>query len=108
MQYRPVKERIGKPRVDKYIGGYTGHLPGAEAQMEKSFARIARGVETGEYVPKSMMAAAGSASAPLSMAAVYKPPGCREAIADYQLPGYTGYIPQGIFQCEKRYALWHR
>ena len=43
--------------------------------------------------------------APPSMHAVYKPPGCREKLPNYKLPGYTGFIPQNAFQCEKRSRL---
>merc|ERR1712166_1197407 len=98
--YNPVKERF-KPRMDKYTIGYTGHLPKAEAQIEQSYARIARGVELnqfGEPVQGSGPTVPGMSS--------YKPynTGSKDPMPDYKLPGYTGFVPQNNFQFEKRYS----
>jgi len=100
MNYAPMKERF-KPRMDKYTIGYTGHLQKADAQIEQSFARIARGVELnqfGEPVQGSGPTVPGMSS--------YKPynTGSKDPMPDYKLPGYTGFVPQNNFQFEKRYS----
>jgi len=98
MNYTPMKERF-KPRQDKYTIGYTGHLQKADAQIEKSFARIARGCENKEYDEPQH----GGATVP-GMAA-YKPYNMhKEAMPDYKLPGYTGFVPQNNFTFEKRFS----
>jgi len=96
--YNPQKERF-KPRMDKYTTGYTGHLPKAGGQIERSYARIARGVEMSEFDH----AIQGKQDVQ-RMHAAYKPKEATERLPDYKLPGYTGFIPQTSFQFEKRYS----
>jgi len=98
-KYNPQKERF-KPRMDKYTTGYTGHLPKATAQIEQSYARIARGVETNEF---DKPVAQGNTEFQ-RMQAAYKPKEAAERLPDYKLPGYTGFIPQTNFTFEKRYS----
>lgn len=97
--YSPAKEKY-KPRQDKYIIGYKGFLPGAQGQIEKSYARVARNVELGrgegprteELLQPKPRAAYNPKTPPT------------QSIQDYKLPGYTGFVPQNNFQFEKRYS----
>eukprot|EP00658_Telonema_sp_P-2_P028047 TRINITY_DN21571_c0_g1_i1.p1 TRINITY_DN21571_c0_g1~~TRINITY_DN21571_c0_g1_i1.p1 ORF type:complete len:254 (+),score=48.96 TRINITY_DN21571_c0_g1_i1:194-955(+) len=95
--YSPAKERF-RPRMDKYIGGYCGHLPRAEQQIEKSYARIARGVELGAFdLPTQTMDRTTAKD-------LYRPKERNASMHDYKLPGYSGYVPQTMYQFEKRYS----
>merc|ERR1711988_1363187 len=96
--YSPAKARP-KLRNDKYIVGYTGSLPGYQNQIEKSYSRIARGVETGDYTPVPITAPPGEVSQPNYMHKVMP-----SAPPDYKLPGYTGYIPRQKYTFEQRYS----
>merc|ERR1712159_550279 len=86
--YTPAKAR-NKLRNDKYIVGYTGSLPGANAQIEQSYSRIARGVENGTYKPVPL-----TAPPQMGTSANYMHKTMPTAPPDYKLPGYTGYIPR--------------
>eukprot|EP00657_Telonema_sp_P-1_P012064 TRINITY_DN823_c0_g1_i1.p1 TRINITY_DN823_c0_g1~~TRINITY_DN823_c0_g1_i1.p1 ORF type:complete len:109 (+),score=22.27 TRINITY_DN823_c0_g1_i1:290-616(+) len=83
--------------MDKYTIGYTGHLPKAEAQIERSYPRIARSVELGQLRPP-----------PEDTVVEFASPKYRQAkkhvMTDYKLPGYTGFVPQNNFQFEKRFS----
>lgn len=95
--------KAAKPRPklanDKYIIGYTGQLPGFQNQIEQSFARVARGVESGLYKPTPTLSPNG-VMAPAS----YTHKAMPHAPPDYKLPGYTGYIPQVKYTFEQRYS----
>merc|ERR1712086_1055575 len=97
--YKPSKPRVRAP-VDKHIIGYTGNLPGYQNQIEISYSRIARGIDSGELRPKQIELPAGSMGAMSGkMATVHaKPP------PEYKLPGYTGYTPQAKYCFEQRYS----
>jgi len=96
--YTPAKARP-KLRNDKYIVGYTGALPGYQNQIEQSYSRIARGVETGAYKPMPITAPADMSSQPNYMQKVMP-----QAPPEYKLPGYTGYIPRQKYTFEQRYS----
>ena len=67
--------------------------------VERIWWQIARGVEHNEFDE----AMGGAATVP-GMAS-YKPYNMhKEAMPDYKLPGYTGFVPQNNFQFEKRYS----
>jgi len=89
-----------KLRNDKYIVGYTGCLPGANQQIEQTYPRVARGVETGVYKPLPTTAPAGTfGSSPNYMHKTMP-----SAPPDYKLPGYSGYIPREKYTFEQRYS----
>lgn len=98
--YKPPRPRP-KMRNDKYIVGYTGQLPGYQAEIEQSYSRIARAVETGTIRPdmKLQVPPGGTMSSP-SYAHKTMP----TAPPDYKLPGYTGYVPQMKYTFEQRYS----
>jgi len=96
--YTPAKAR-NKLRNDKYIVGYTGSLPGANAQIEQSYSRIARGVENGTYKPVPL-----TAPPQMGTSANYMHKTMPTAPPDYKLPGYTGYIPREKYTFEQRYS----
>merc|ERR1711871_60103 len=97
--YQAAKPRP-KLHNDKYIIGYTGQLPGAQNQIELSYARVARGVENGTFKPVPTVIEKAGAMAPPS----YTHKAMPTAPPDYKLPGYTGYIPQVKYTFEQRYS----
>lgn len=97
--YQSAKPRP-KLRNDKYIVGYTGSLPGYQNQIEQSYSRIARGVETGVYTPKPITAPAVEVNSQPNYMHKIMP----SAPPEYKLPGYTGYIPRQKYTFEQRYS----
>jgi len=101
--YKPPKPRM-KMRQDKYIVGYTGQLPGGQGEIEKSYARIARGVETGDIRPMATSEHPNAGSMAGISSSNYVQKAMPSAPPDYKLPGYTGYIPQVKYTFEQRYS----
>merc|ERR1712146_715928 len=99
--YRALnKSNRPKPIAPKHITGYTGQLPGAMGQIEKTYTRIARECENGLYKPQPV--SFGGTFAPNTTSYSHKP--VSHAPPDYKLPGYTGYIPQVKYTFEQRYS----
>lgn len=98
--YKPSKPRVRLP-IDKHIIGYTGNLPGYHNHIEKSYSKIARGLEDGTLrnPQANPEAPTFNPADTKSMAMVHaKPP------PEYKLPGYTGYVPQAKYCFEQRFS----